>query len=398
VRFDTIIIGGGIVGISTAWQLARRHPDRRVLLVEKEDRLGTHQTGHNSGVIHSGIYYRPGSLKARLCREGSESTFRFCRENGIPHEQRGKLLVATDETDLARMDSLQDRARENGIESSRLDGTALREREPHVAGLGALWVPSTGTVDFGRITEKMAELFRSLGGEVRPSAAVTGIEERPDEVVVRTSRGEVRGRHLIACAGLMADRVARMAGLRPEFAIVPFRGEYYRVAPDRGDLVHHLIYPIPDPDLPFLGVHLTPLVDGTVTVGPNAVLALAREGYRKTDISVRDLWEMSMFPGFWRVLGRNLGPGLGEMRDSMIKSGYVAKVRRYCPGLTGDDLLPHPAGVRAQAVARDGTLLHDFLFASTRRTVHVCNAPSPAATSAIPIGRHIINQADERLA
>jgi len=242
----------------------------------------------------------------------------------------------------------------------------------------------------------MAEMVQASGGEIRLSAAVIGIEERTDEVRVRTSRSEFRARNLIACAGLMADRVARMAGLRPEFGIVPFRGEYYRIAPGREDLVSHLIYPIPDPDLPFLGVHLTPLVDGTVTVGPNAVLALAREGYRKGAVRFRDVREMVMFPGFWRVLRRHLRVGLGEMRDSYLKRGYVAKVRRYCPQLSGKDLLPHPAGIRAQAVARDGTLLHDFLFASTRRTVHVCNAPSPAATSAIPIGRHIVDQADAR--
>ena len=395
MSYDFLVIGGGIVGLSTAWQLQGRLPDRRIAVLEKEPELAGHQSGRNSGVIHSGIYYRPGSLKARFCREGSQATFRFCQQHDIPHERRGKLLVAHDERGSARLGGLLERARERGIDASLVGRAQLEEIEPNVTGLRALSVPAAGIVDFRRVAWKMAELFRSLGGEIRLGTQVNGMDEREREVLVHTSNGTLASRYVIGCAGLMADRVAGMAGITTDFRIVPFRGEYFRLAPERSGWVRALVYPVPDPALPFLGVHLTPRIDGSITVGPNAVLALKREGYHRTDVAWRDLKEMVAFGGFWRALVHHFGTGLSEARAALSKRSYLSRVRAYSPALTMDDLIPHPAGVRAQAVAGDGTLVDDFLFASTRRMLHVCNAPSPAATSAIPIGQHIVREVQE---
>ncbi|MFW6344927.1 MAG: L-2-hydroxyglutarate oxidase [Halomonas sp.] len=396
--YDFIIIGGGILGMSTAMQLKRAWPERRMLLLEKEAGPAMHQTGHNSGVIHAGVYYTPGSLKARFCLEGNRATKAFCDEHGIPYDTCGKLLVATSDLEMQRMEALWERTAANGLEREWLSAGELAEREPNITGLGGIFVPSSGIVDYAEVTRAMAAEFERMGGEIRYGAEVTALAERRQEVVVRSGAGEFTGRYLVSCSGLMADRVVRLLGQDPGFTICPFRGEYYRLPETHNDIVNHLIYPIPDPAMPFLGVHLTRMIDGSVTVGPNAVLAFKREGYRRRDVSLGDLAGMLTNPGILRVLGRNLRPGLAEMKNSLYKRGYLERVRKYCPSLTLADLEPWPAGVRAQAVSRDGRLVDDFLFVNTRRTVNVGNAPSPAATSALPIGAHILEKVREMVA
>lgn len=393
MTYDYLIVGGGIVGISTAWQLQLRYPDRRILVLEKEPHLAGHQTGHNSGVIHAGVYYQPGSLKADFCRRGNDATVKFCLEHDIPYEQCGKMLVATDQKEYNLMEKLFERAAENRIETEWLSLEQLKEREPNISGVGAFFVPTTGIVDYRKVTDKMADLLRGLGGEVRIGYEVRDLEENDSGVRVFTSREFFDTRYLIACSGLMADRLVKMLGIRPDFQIIPFRGEYFRLPPEKNRIIKHLIYPIPDPEMPFLGVHLTRMIDGTVTVGPNAVLGFKREGYRKTDVSFRDLKEMAAFGGFWKLMQQLLKPGLSEFKNSIFKNGYLELVKKYCPQVQIKDLIPYPAGVRAQAVSKDGMLIHDFLFVNTKRTFHVCNAPSPAATSAIPIGEHIVEKA-----
>lgn len=390
--YDFIIIGGGILGLSTAKQLAEEYPGHRIVVIDKEETLASHQSGHNSGVIHAGVYYTPGSLKARFCREGNRQTKAFCEQHDIPYEECGKLLVATNDIEMERMKALWERTAANGLERQWLSGDELHEREPAITGRGAIFVPSSGIVDYRRVAQAMAEEFESLGGEIRLSTRVTGLEERIGEVVVKTNRGEFVGRYMIACAGLMADRVVKLLGKDPKFTICPFRGEYYRLSRQHDSIVRHLIYPIPDPSMPFLGVHLTRMIDGTVTVGPNAVMALKREGYRKRDVSLLDTVGLLADRGIRKVLSAYWRPGLTELKNSWFKKGYLNDVRRYCPSLSLDDLEPYPAGVRAQAVSRQGKLIDDFLFVNTRRTVNVCNAPSPAATSAIPIGRYIVDK------
>ncbi|WP_280355227.1 L-2-hydroxyglutarate oxidase [Nocardia otitidiscaviarum] len=392
--YDYCVIGGGIVGVATAHRLLSRHPGASLLLVEKAAALGTHQTGHNSGVIHSGIYYTPGSLKARLCREGARHTKEFAAAHDIPFQVCGKLLVATDSAEHARMLALYERSVTNGVDVELLDAAELRRREPRVTGVGALFVPDTGIIDYSRVTAALAAQVRAAGGTVVLGAEITAIDETGDAVTVSGPVGSWRARRLVVCAGLQADRLARLAGLRTQLRIVPFRGEYYQLPPARKDLVRTLIYPIPDPELPFLGVHLSPTIDGDLTVGPNAVLGLAREGYRKGSVDLRDVREILGFRGFHRVAAGNVRTGVRELRNSLFKRGYLAECRRYCPELTLDDLLPREAGIRAQAVLRDGTLVHDFLLEKTERSVHVLNAPSPAATSALPIAAHIVNELD----
>lgn len=395
--YDFIIIGGGIIGMSTAMQLIRAYPDSKMLLLEKESGPAHHQTGHNSGVIHAGVYYTPGSLKARFCLEGNRATKAFCDQQGIPYDECGKLLVATNELEMQRMKALWERTAANGLERHWLSAGQLREREPNISGIGAIFVPSSGIVNYAAVTAAMAREFQKCGGEIRYDTEVSGLQERPTEMRVKTSTGEFSGRFMVTCSGLMADRMVRMLGLDPGFSICPFRGEYYLLPEQHNRIVNHLIYPIPDPSMPFLGVHLTRMIDGSVTVGPNAVLALKREGYRKRDISLADTFAMLTNPGILKVLKDNLRPGLIEMKNSLFKRGYLQQVRKYCPSLGVQDLKPYPAGVRAQAVSREGKLIEDFLFRNTRRSVNVCNAPSPAATSALPIGAYIIQQIDAQL-
>ncbi|WP_067720516.1 L-2-hydroxyglutarate oxidase [Nocardia yamanashiensis] len=393
--YDYCVIGGGIVGVATAHRLLDRHPGASLVLVEKAAEPGTHQTGHNSGVIHSGIYYEPGSLKARLCVAGAEWTKKFAAAHDIPFRECGKLLVATDAAEHARMLALYERSVTNGVEVELLDAAELRRREPRITGVGALFVAATGIIDYGKVTRALAQRVRDAGGEIVLGAEVTGISETDTEVIVSGPAGQWRARNLVVCAGLQADRMARIAGLEVDFRIVPFRGEYYQLPSHRRDLVSTLIYPIPDPELPFLGVHLSPTIDGELTVGPNAVLGLAREGYRKGSVNLRDAREILGFPGFHKVAKANVRTGLKEMRNSLFKRGYLAECRRYCPELTVSDLLPREAGIRAQAVLGDGTLVHDFLIERTPRSVHVLNAPSPAATSALPIADHIVANLDD---
>lgn len=394
--FDLVVIGGGIVGLSTAMQLTERFPGMSVAVLEKEPALARHQTGRNSGVIHAGVYYQPGSLKARFCREGVQATIQFCQERGIAYEQCGKLLVATEPDELPRMDALYERAIENGIVMERLDQAEVSRREPHIRSLGALYSPTTGIVDYAQVARAMADVVRERGGEVMTATEVAHIDESTAGVTLDVQRDRIRTRQVIVAAGLQADRMAQMCGVDVDFRIVPFRGEYYRLGVDKNDIVQSLIYPIPDPALPFLGVHLTKMIGGYVTVGPNAVLAFAREGYGFGTVNPRDLVEMARYPGFRKVIRQNLKSGLVEMANSLVKSRYLALCQRYCPELTLDDLSPYRPGVRAQAVLPDGTLVHDFLIGETRRTIHVLNAPSPAATSAIPIGRHILGLAEEK--
>ena len=389
---DFAVIGGGIVGVSAAWQLQQRYPDAAVVLIEKESGLARHQTGHNSGVIHAGVYYQPGSLKADFCKRGARATVDFCRQHGIPVLQCGKLLVATDEVELERMAALEARCVDNGIQTRRLSRQALKAEEPGITGLGALLVPATGITDYRRVAAEMAARFTALGGKVQTGATVMSLREDGRGVRLGLGAEQLQARYLLACGGLMADRLAAMMGIAVDFRIVPFRGEYYRLDARHNRIVRHLIYPIPDPSLPFLGVHLTRMVDGSVTVGPNAVLGWKREGYGRFNLDLRDALDMVTFKGFWKVMQVHLKTGLGEFRDSLYKPGYLRRVRKYCPSLTAADLLPYPAGVRAQAVRRDGTLVHDFLFAESDRSLHVCNAPSPAATSAIPIGAYLCDK------
>jgi len=393
--YDYIIIGGGIVGVSTAWQLQQRYPDKKVLLLEKESEFATHQTGHNSGVIHAGVYYEPGSLKAKFCRAGVDATINFCQQHNIPFNQCGKLLVATNELEVKRMEALYQRCQENNIAVELLDKQQLKIQEPNITGLGAILVRSTGIVDYQLITIKMAQEFQSLGGEYSLNTKVTQLKETAEEIRVNTNAGEFSSRYLITCSGLMADRVVKMLGINVDFQIVPFRGEYYQLPANKNAIVNHLIYPIPDPTLPFLGVHLTRMIDGSVTVGPNAVLGFKREGYGKININLRDIKEMLLFAGFWKVLWNNLSSGITEFKNSLFKNGYLTLVRKYCPSIELSDLKSYPAGIRAQAVMNDGSLVHDFLFANSERTINVCNAPSPAATSAIPIGGYIVDKVSE---
>jgi len=398
VVYDFVIVGGGIVGISSGWQLKRRYPEAKILVIEKEDGLGQHQTNHNSGVIHAGVYYEPGSLKADFCKRGSIWTFEFCKEHSIKAEQCGKLLVATDEFELKRMNSLEIRCQENDIGTERISDKELPSLEPNIKGLGALLVKTTGITDYQKVCEKMAELFRALGGKIINSQEVKKLVENKDNIIIQLTSGQVTGRYLLACAGLQADRVAQMIGIKTDFQIIPFRGEYYQLPAVHKDIVKHLIYPIPDPELPFLGVHLTRMIDGTVTVGPNAVLGYKREGYGRVNINSRDIFEMLRFPGFWKVIAPNLKSGISETIDSLYKPGYLKRIHKYCPSIKSQDLQDYPAGIRAQAVKRDGSLVHDFLFAESERSIHVCNAPSPAATSAMPIGEYICNRISEKYA
>jgi L-2-hydroxyglutarate oxidase len=384
-----VVVGAGIVGLAVAHRLLLDRPDATVTVLEKEDRVGAHQTGHNSGVIHSGIYYRPGSLRAQLCVAAAGTMVEFCREHGIPHEVTGKLIVATAEAELPRLRALAERATANGVPAEMIDPVAARELEPNVSCLAALHVRSTGITDYGAVCEILAKLIAHRGGEVRTGVRVTAIGGGH----VRTTGGDLPVDTLVNCAGLHADRVARLAGTVPPVRIIPFRGEYYTLR--RPHLVRGLIYPVPDPDLPFLGVHLTRTVDGHLHAGPNAVLATSREGYRWGRVNVRDVFDTAGYPGAWRLARRHFGTGIDEVRRSLSRRRFAASLARLVPDVTPDDLVAAPAGVRAQAVGRDGALLDDFLLVRAERQLHVLNAPSPAATSALEIARRIVDELPE---
>jgi len=397
-RYDVVIIGGGVVGLGVALEITRRLPRLRLLLLEKEDRVARHQSGHNSGVIHSGVYYKPGSMKARLCVTGAAAMVEFCREHGIAHNVCGKVIVATHADELPRLQDLRQRGEANGLTGLRLIGPEeLREIEPHATGLQALVVPSTGITDYARVCEKYAELVSAGGGTVRTSAAATGIRRRASEIVVETSQGAFSTTWLINCAGLFSDRISRMAGDDPGVMIVPFRGEYYDLIPERASLVRALIYPVPDPRFPFLGVHFTRRITGRVDAGPNAVLALAREGYRHRDINLRDLATSLAFPGFWRMAGRHWRNALDEWHRSLSKPAFVRALQRLLPEVGEKDLVPGGSGVRAQALKPDGALVDDFQFVPSGKVLHVLNVPSPAATASLSIGKAIVDTAAESL-
>lgn len=386
------VIGGGIVGLAIAHRLTVERPGAQITVLEKESRVGAHQTGHNSGVIHGGVYYAPGSLKARLCRAGSRSIMDFCAEHGIAVQVCGKLIVATGEGELPRLRALHERAIANGLPVRLITPEEAREHEPHVACVGALHVASTGIVDFGAVCATLAALVEKAGAQVRLGARVTGIETRGGAQVVRTTDGDVEADVLINCAGLYADRLARLAGIDPPARIIPFRGEYYELRPERRDLVRALIYPVPDPQFPFLGVHLTRMVDGGVHAGPNAVLALAREGYSWSRVSPRDIADFVAYAGLWRLGRRHLGSGLGEVYRSLSKRRFAASLARLVPEIEVRDLVRGAAGVRAQAIRPTGELVDDFLIVRRERQVHVLNAPSPAATSSLEIAKQIVGQ------
>jgi L-2-hydroxyglutarate oxidase len=391
VIYDYVVVGGGIVGLAVALELRRCRPGTSLLVLEKEAAVAVHQTGRNSGVIHEGVYYSPGSLKARLCKLGAAATKAFCRENGIKYEQRGKLIVATDDIELMRMRELAERAIANDIEFDNLSERELSRLEPAITGRGALLIRGTSIVDYREICLKMMARLSDHGKtEIRFGTRVEAIEESATGVRVSTQAGEFGANRLIACAGLQGDRLARQAGAKTDFRIVPFRGDYYSLA--GAPVVRRLVYPVPDPSLPFLGIHMTPMIDGTVTVGPNAVVAFAREKYGKFGVNLRDTASMVTYRGFRKLVRTHWRSGLEEFSDSWSRHSYLRKCQKYCPALTLEHLQPHRSGIRAQAVLPDGTLVHDFLFAQTERTLHVCNAPSPAATSALPIGAMIVER------
>jgi L-2-hydroxyglutarate oxidase len=393
-RFDMVVAGGGIVGCATALALAETHPGLKIAVLEKEGRLAAHQTGHNSGVIHAGLYYRPGSLKARNCTAGREALYAFCAEHGIPHERCGKVVVAVAEHELPALDELERRGRANGLAGlERLDAAQVRGREPHAAAVAGLFVPQTGIVDYTRVTEVMGELVRRRGGEIRLGVQLHAARGLADGVSLTTSAGELRARILVNCAGLHCDRVARRCGVEPGVRIIPFRGEYYEVRPERRELVRHLIYPVPDPTLPFLGVHFTRMIDGTLEAGPNAVLAWKREGYRWHDISLVDLVDTLAFGGFWRLAGSFWRVGMAEYHRSFSKGAFVASLQRLIPEVRAGDVVRGGAGVRAQAVDGNGKLVDDFRIVTSERMVHVLNAPSPAATASLSIGRVVAGEA-----
>jgi L-2-hydroxyglutarate oxidase len=393
-RCDVAVVGGGVVGLAVAREIGLRRPGARVVVLEKEDGIARHQTGRNSGVVHSGLYYKPGSLKARTCRLGRALLLDYCRSRGVPHEICSKVVVAVSAEELPALGRIAERARANDVRCEPLDAAGLRREEPEAAGVAALRVPETGIVDYVAFCRALAEDVRTAGGEVRTGVRFLGAAPRGDAVVVRTDAGEFPAGGLINCAGLHSDRAALATGDARPARIVPFRGEYFELRPEARGLVRNLIYPVPDPNFPFLGVHFTRLVSGGVECGPNAVLAFKREGYRRTDFSAGDVFDYATYGGFWRLVGRHWRAGLGEMRRSWSKDAFVRALARLLPAIRAEHLEPAEAGVRAQALARDGALVDDFLVAAAPRRVHVLNAPSPAATASLAIARLVADEAE----
>ena len=393
-KFDIVIIGAGIVGLATAMELVQRRPDLTLAVLEKEPEVAAHQTGNNSGVIHAGLYYKPGSLKAKMVVEGARLMIEFCQEHELPYELCGKVVVALTEDELPRLEELHRRGTANGVPGLvRISGDEIREYEPHSTGIAGLWSPNTGIVDYKAVTRTYAQIVQAGGGQVRLNAEVLGIEQQRDGLVIKTSGGEVQTRALINCGGLQSDLIAGMMGSTRGLRIVPFRGEYYKLTPESQDLVRGLIYPVPDPQFPFLGVHFTKRISGSVEAGPNAVLAFAREGYKKTDVDLAYMLRFLSFRGFWVMASRYWRMGFGEMYRSVNKRAFVAALQTLLPELGLDDVQPGGAGVRAQAMDSKGNLLDDFSIIEGANTIHVLNAPSPAATASITIGRSIVDMA-----
>jgi (S)-2-hydroxyglutarate dehydrogenase len=389
---ELLIIGAGIVGLATALEYTRRFPGKRLLIVEKEDRVAAHQTGHNSGVIHSGIYYRTGSLKARNCVAGCTSMKRFCQEHAIPFEECGKLVVATAPDEVPRLHALYERGLANGVERLRLlERDEFRQIEPHCTGICALLVPSTGIVNYIEVANKYAELIAHAGGEIVFRAKVTGLRDDGSANIIETTAGMFRASYAVNCAGLYSDAVTRMAGCKTDLEIIPFRGEYYEVKAERRYLVKNPIYPVPDPRFPFLGVHFTRHIDTSVEAGPNALLAFRREGYTASDVDLTEAVEMLRYRGFWRMAQKYWKMGMAEQYRAWLKSAFTRALQQMVPELTEDDLAPGGSGVRAQAVDKNGNLLDDFCFVHSRRMIHVCNVPSPAATASLEIGREVVD-------
>ncbi|MGD8518811.1 MAG: L-2-hydroxyglutarate oxidase [Anaerolineae bacterium] len=388
--YDVAVIGAGIVGLATAMDLLKRRPDLKLVVLDKEDHVAAHQTGNNSGVIHAGLYYKPGSMKAKMAVEGAQRMIAFCEEHDLPYDLVGKVVVATTEEELPRLEELYRRGTANGVQGLvKISGEEIKEYEPHTRGLAGLWSPNTGIVDYIAVTEKYAQIVQAVGGEIRLKTEVTGIQERTEELVIETTGNEVHARTLVNCGGLQSDLIAKMTGSTHGLRIVPFRGEYYELTPESQKLVRGLIYPVPDPRFPFLGVHFTKKINGSVEAGPNAVLAFAREGYEKTDFSLGHMVDLLTFPGFWVMGAKYWRMGLGEMYRSWNKKAFVTALQALLPELKMEDVSPGGAGVRAQALDSKGKLLDDFSIVETPRVIHVLNAPSPAATESIVIGEAI---------
>jgi L-2-hydroxyglutarate oxidase len=397
VRDDVIIAGGGIVGLATAYQISHQYPHTKVTVLEKESAVGQHQTGRNSGVIHSGIYYTPGSLRATNCQQGRRMMESFCREQEIPFDICGKVIVAVDEIEQQRLQVIYQRGQANKVECKLLDRDQLAEIEPHTAGIAAIHVPDAGIVNFRAVCERLAELVCERGGGIVTSAKVFGIQQNTSSIKVETSKGDFTSAYLINCTGIYCDRIAKKTGHRSPAKIVPFRGEFYELKPSAHHLCNHLIYPVPNPEFPFLGVHFTRMIDGRLECGPNAVLAFAREGYRKRDVNVRDLLETCTYPGFLRLATKHWRMGMQEMWRSCSKRAFVKALQRLVPAITADDLLRGRSGVRAQALDPSGTLVDDFIILDSDRIINVCNAPSPAATSSLKIGETIVSRLGQQL-
>jgi L-2-hydroxyglutarate oxidase LhgO len=397
MTYDIAVVGGGIVGLATTRELLERFPHLKVANVEKETGLNRHQTGRNSGVIHSGIYYKPGSFKAKLCVEGRRLAWQYCDSKGIDYKQVGKLIVATEESELGRLDDLWARGHANGVEGlEMLDADGIREREPHCCGIKAIFSPVTGIVDWGRVSESYADEAREKGADIYLGREVTSIARRGGVTVLTTPQGEIEAKAVITCGGLYSDKLAKMTGGAQDPKIVPFRGDYLVLRPEKAHLVKGNIYPVPDPEFPFLGVHFTPRMDGSIWLGPNAVLAFAREGYSFFTINGSELLDSITYPGFFKLATKFWKVGAGEMYRDLVRSAYVQALQRYIPELQPEDCLPGPSGVRAQAMAVDGSLVDDFVFEGADGIVHVRNAPSPAATSSLAIGKHIVDDATKR--
>ena len=390
--YDFAIIGGGIVGLATGLFIGKKFPSAQIIILEKESQLAFHQTGHNSGVIHSGVYYKPGSFKAKFTRAGNQSMVEFCQTHDLPYDVCGKVIVATQEKELPRLENLFKRGLENNLSVTKLSPAEVREIEPHVNCLGGIRVPTAGIVNYKKVCQKYGELIQLQGGEIRLNTQVTNIIKTNQGYTLETNQAPINTKFMINCAGLQSDRVAQLGGVSPEAKIVPFRGEYYELKPEKRYLVKNLIYPVPNPDFPFLGVHFTRMIDGSIHAGPNAVLSLKREGYGKTDFDFKDFADVITYPGFWKLAAKHADEGIQEIIRSFSKAAFVRSLQQLIPDVTADDIIPNPAGIRAQALKNNGQLVEDFLIIEDDKAMHVCNAPSPAATASLEIGQAIASK------